>query len=57
MSIALSVAGGILLLIAGLWLYRATVDWLDERTSQITDQEARRRARLTRSGEWPPPPP
>lgn len=32
------------------------IDWLDERTSRITPEEAQRRAKLSLLGHWPPPP-
>jgi hypothetical protein len=48
------IAGGILLALVALRLVASSIDWLDARTSRITDAEARRRARLTFEGRWPP---
>jgi hypothetical protein len=50
----LTIVGGILLALFCLRMGAAFLDWLDTRTSRITDEEARRRARLTMEGRWPP---
>lgn len=50
----LTIAGGILLaallIRAGVWF----IDWLDARTSHLSEDEARSRAKLAMMGKWPP---
>lgn len=50
-----TIAGGVLLALLALRLIAGAIDWLDARTSQITPEEAQQRARLTMTGQWPPP--
>lgn len=39
-----------------LFIGNPLIDWLDARTSRITPEEARERARLHMIGKWPPMP-
>jgi hypothetical protein len=51
----LEIAGGILLALLVLRLIVGVIDGLDAWSSELSDEEARRRARLTLAGKWPPP--
>lgn len=55
--LAVNIALALALLAVAVRLCVAFVDWLDARTSRITDAEASRRARLALIGQWPPPSP
>lgn len=56
MPLAISIALGILLVLVFLRVLAFAIDWLDARTSYISEEEARRRARLALAGRWPPTP-
>lgn len=53
MSLVFAIAFGVLLALGVLRLLAAVVDWLDARTSRISETEARHRAQLALRGKWP----
>lgn len=54
MLFMLQIAGGVILALGGVWALFGFIDWLDWRTSRITDEEAHRRNQETIAGRWPP---
>lgn len=55
MGLAFEIAGGLFLFAICARLMAGTIDWLDAKSSAITEDEARRRARLALVNQWPPP--
>lgn len=54
MALGFSIGLGLLVFAGLMRVGVGAIDWLDANTSDISTEEARRRAHLAARGEWPP---